>query len=134
LGAYLSLKKRIYKNTFWQRYDQWVTPDIQAQIKNNDTAFIKNDTTWTLISGIYKAQGGEKYITIGFFSDIKFNMKVSDKFLDARISEKEKLKLYKKHQEILRINPDYVPISFFGKVECPYYFIDDVSVEEVKEK
>jgi gliding motility-associated-like protein len=38
------------------------------QVQNDSGVFLSDKLGWTLISGTYQAQGGEKYITIGNFS------------------------------------------------------------------
>jgi hypothetical protein len=49
-------------------YLRYMTPELRTHIKNPDGNFI-TDTNWVEISGIYTAQGGERYITIGMFWD-----------------------------------------------------------------
>lgn len=49
----------------------------QPQIKNDVNNFITDTIGWTLISGLYKATGGEKYMTIGSFDDY-YQMKLTD--------------------------------------------------------
>ena len=64
LGAYISTAKNNYeKNTFLP-----FTPQILTHRVIKDTA------GWVKISGVYIAQGGEKYITIGCFMDERFRV------------------------------------------------------------
>ncbi len=49
-------------------YLRYITPELRAHIRNPDGNFI-TDTNWVEINGIYTAQGGEQYITIGMFWD-----------------------------------------------------------------
>jgi len=58
---------------------------------------------WMCIKGIYKAKGGEKFLTIGYFDK-------EDKFIKVRINSKN--------------DPTF---------QSAYYFIDDVSVETVED-
>jgi gliding motility-associated-like protein len=39
------------------------------QISNDTFCFYTDSLNWTLFSGVYKAQGGEKYVTMGCFKD-----------------------------------------------------------------
>lgn len=43
--------------------------NVTAQIMNTANNFITDTTGWTEIKGKFVSQGGENYITIGFFSD-----------------------------------------------------------------
>lgn len=40
-----------------------------ASIESPDTVFLEDKTNWMHVSGIYKAHGGEKFLTIGYFRD-----------------------------------------------------------------
>ncbi len=92
IGAYISTDS-VYNYT-----SDTVLSNYTPQI-NNPAGNVLNDTmNWTLISGIYNAQGGEKYITIGNFKNN------SNLTLDS-------------------LNNN-APPQFGGA----YYFIDDVSV------
>jgi gliding motility-associated-like protein len=77
------------------------TPQILA-----DTTIFYSDTlNWMKISGIYKANGGEQYLTIGNFSD-------------------------NKHTDTMRIvKSNVLPIQSY----ISYYYIDDVSLYEITE-
>jgi outer membrane protein OmpA-like peptidoglycan-associated protein len=63
---------------------------------------IAGDTGWVMISGVYKAKGGEQYITIGSFS---------------------------KGTAHVRKKPKYPRPDLFTTA---YYYVDDVSVKRVK--
>ncbi len=145
LGALLSKTQNIYRCKASPFYNDLITytdnakknnaTKIKAQIKNCDTCFITSDSSWTQISGQYKAQGGEKYITIGVFYEEKYDMKIYEPLRNVGVSEKKKKKIFTKYQEIFKLNPNFKPGKFISNVwEYPYYFIDDVSVEEVKDK
>jgi len=136
LGAYFTKKSNFFylakSDPFFK---EMLKPDIKAHIKNNENNFLNNDSTWILISGNYKAKGGEKYITIGVFYEDNFNLELSDKLLSIELSKKKRDKLYFKNQEILKLNPNYKENKFISDFAgVAYYFIDDVSVEEVKDK
>lgn len=47
------------------------------QVKNDNNNFISDTLGWTLISGIYRASGEEKYMTIGSFDDY-YNINLID--------------------------------------------------------
>jgi len=136
LGAYFTKKSNFFylakSDPFFK---EMLKPDIKAHIKNNENNFLNNDSTWILISGNYKAKGGEKYITIGVFYEEKYDMKIYEPLRNVGVSEKKKKKIFTKYQEIFKLNPNFKPGKFISNVwEYPYYFIDDVSVEEVKDK
>ncbi|MCW3084545.1 MAG: hypothetical protein JWP12_1911 [Bacteroidetes bacterium] len=62
IGAYLS-------NTAISRTDTYPFSYYSPQIKNPAGSFITDTTGWVLISGDFKANGNEQYITIGNYSD-----------------------------------------------------------------
>ena len=136
LGAYFTKKSNFFylaeSDPFFK---EMLKPDIKAHIKNNENNFLNNDSTWILISGNYKAKGGEKYITIGVFYEDNFNLNLSDQLRNVPLSKKKRDKLYFKNQEILKLNPNFKECKYFEDFPGDaYYFIDDVSVEEVKDK
>jgi gliding motility-associated-like protein len=47
----------------------WLPLAVIPQIQNDASHFIIDTLGWEKISGIYKAQGGEQYVTIGCFND-----------------------------------------------------------------
>jgi len=61
IGAYIT-DTMVYKTTDAKYFN--VTP----QISNLKTRMLTDTAGWTKISGIFKAKGGEKYITIGNFN------------------------------------------------------------------
>ena len=135
IGAYLSIKKYPFNDLLTRWYPLVFDENHIAQIKNNN-GFLKNDTLWKLISGVYVAKGGEKYITIGMFYQEGLNKRIN-KFIHNHLdnhynfSEKER-KFFKKNQDILLINPNYyVSNEYLMKIQqivMSYYFIDEVSV------
>jgi len=90
IGAYLSIDS-IVSDTF-------INFSYIPQIINNQGNYITDKLNWTLISGEYFANGGEKYITIGNFNN------------DANTD-----KIY-----VLSGSNDYLSDG--------YYYIDDISV------
>jgi len=69
IGLYFSKDPDIVGKKYnLSSYLRYMTPELRAHIKNTDGNFI-TDTNWVEISGIYTAQGGEQYITIGMFWD-----------------------------------------------------------------
>jgi OmpA-OmpF porin, OOP family len=76
------------------------------QITNPKGNFLLNSEEWILVSGIYKAEGGEEYLTIGNFYDDK----------------KTKVKRRK------------VDLPDGTAWEHAYYFIDDIKISSVKTK
>jgi hypothetical protein len=61
IGAYLS-------STFNKIQTETIHPETpQIELYKEDGGYIADSTTWTLVSGTYVAQGGEKYITLGNF-------------------------------------------------------------------
>lgn len=139
IGLYFSKNKKILGDYLLSKdnYIEGMTPDLQAQVNNEKGKFI-TDTTWIEISGIYTAQGGEKYITIGMFWDD--NPKVVKMWKKAKENQswgntKRFGKTVKKY--LLRKNL-YMEDKYKnapGKIgqHFPYYLIDDVSVELVEE-
>lgn len=51
----------------------WDPLPFQPQIENPDTNFIVDTMGYQIVSGVFKAQGGEKFMTIGNFRD-SFNI------------------------------------------------------------
>lgn len=80
----------------------------KPQIQNDSTRFISYDTNWVEISGVYKAGGGEKYLTIGDFYSTKQN-------------------IIRKRKDVTRTNDE-------PGWRLSYYYIDDVSMFPESEK
>lgn len=60
LGMYLSDEPT--EGTGW-----YFLLDVEPQVKNDPNTILSDTAGWTLISGIYVAEGGEEYLTIGNF-------------------------------------------------------------------
>lgn len=81
------------------------TLPFTPQIIADTTVFYSDTLNWMKISGIYKASGGEQYLTIGNFSD-------------------------NNHTDTMRIvKSNVLPIQLY----ISYYYIDDVSLYEITE-
>ncbi len=93
IGVYFSDKKISFNN--------WAPIAVKPQIENGEKRIISNTDEWTLVCGQYKANGGEKFITIGnFYPNIETNV--------------EKVKK---------------PSTIKGnQTEYAYYYIDDVAL------
>lgn len=93
IGVYFSDKKISFNN--------WAPIAVKPQLENGEKRILTNTDEWTLVCGQYKANGGEKFITIGnFYPNIQTNV--------------EKVKK---------------PSSIKGnQTEYAYYYIDDVSL------
>jgi hypothetical protein len=97
IGAYLH-DTIIYQNNLFYL-------PFQPQIENPQGNFIADKTSWNLVEGLYMAQGGEKYITIGNF--------YPDSLTDT-------------------IGLNNLPISPKNK-NATYFYIDDVYVGKYEE-
>lgn len=93
IGVYFSDKKISFNN--------WAPIAVKPQVENGEKRIISNTDEWTLVCGQYKANGGEKFITIGnFYPNIETNV--------------EKVKK---------------PSTIKGnQTEYAYYYIDDVAL------
>lgn len=93
IGVYFSDKKISFNN--------WAPIAVKPQIENGEKRILTDTDNWMLICGQYKANGGEKYITIGnFYPNSETNI--------------EKVKK---------------PSSIKGnQTEYAYYYIDDVAL------
>jgi hypothetical protein len=116
-------------------YDDYIgLKKIKADIENDVTNFIVNDTSWVTIEGIYKAKGGEKYITLGGpFYHIGISEEIERYFnILGRHNETKKLMdFYKKNDDILRLNSKYCKNdSIFD--ETSFYLFDEISVILIK--
>lgn len=47
----------------------WLTLPVTPQLKNDNSIFLIDTLDWISVTGIFKATGGEKYVTIGCFQD-----------------------------------------------------------------
>jgi len=135
VGVYFSKNKFPFKSDI-SFYNKIITPDIRAQVQSKTDEFL-SDTTWTLISGYFIANGGERYLTLGMFYNENILTNSIDRFVNYNIdwdSNKRKIRFFKNkyNQKMLKVNPNFKgEINYNTK--CPYYFIDDVSVVLVED-
>ncbi len=73
------------------------------QVQNNFSNSLNDTSAWTLVSGSFVATGGEKYLIVGNF-DLPANL------------------------DTMRV----IPQGWLGYINGSYYYIDDISVEEIK--
>lgn len=101
-----------------------------AQVVNAKGKYIVSNK-WVLVEGLYKANGGEKYITLGGFaiSDARLDA-LAEKFKDNEKKSISKLKDYLLNN-VLR---QELSSQFLGFTDYAYYFFDDVSVAPYIEK
>jgi hypothetical protein len=144
IGLYFSKDPDIVGKKYnLSSYLRYMTPELRAHIKNTDGNFI-TDTNWVEISGIYTAQGGEEYITIGmFWDDNPSVVKAYEKCKNKNTPHNQKLLskaiinniLIENNYSHNSLNEHYPRFYRYYKPEqkIPYYLIDDVSVVEIEE-
>jgi hypothetical protein len=146
IGAYIS-KYNIFSPILDldNDYCHLLDPTLKAQITNKPNNFII-DTGWVEISGIYRAQGGERFITIGCFWDdtpeivkaynkVKINQSYTNSYIKKFEKVVEKYMLMKNELMLEKYENWPSKISDFDgkKKNYAYYLIDDVSVIELDE-
>ena len=122
------------------------TPISLEKIMDNGSLKLilpSNSMDWELVSGVYKAKGGEQYITFGLFnmngsktlSKLKKYKRRYMKIFDNKYKRSRYLtKIDKKTDGFLIYNPKYeiedwfINNSAFNACDYCYYFIDGVSV------
>lgn len=103
LGAYLSQDSiRNYNGIDSLNFTDF-KEKIVPQIYNKDFVVIEDTVNWTSVSGVLKAKGGERWLTIGRFNDLVYNEIIYDTFNQFGV--------------------------YFSS--SSYYYIDDVSVTEI---
>jgi hypothetical protein len=145
IGLYFSKDPDIVGKKYnLSSYLRYMTPELRAHIKNTDGNFI-TDTNWVEISGIYTAQGGEQYITIGMFWDdtpeivkaLKRCKNHNNVFNRKLLSNSIKNNLLIENKYLHEIYVKKFFKEYFSKskheAKVPYYLIDDVSIVELKE-
>jgi hypothetical protein len=85
------------------------------------------DTNWVRLTGEYLATGGEKYITIGIFSNGKdhADIKIFNRVLNALPRQRDKLT---RRGGSSRLKNFFSRRADFDYEESDYYFLDEVSV------
>lgn len=151
IGLYFSKDSDIVGKKYnVSSYVRYMTPELRAHIKNPDGNFI-TDTNWVEISGIYTAQGGEQYVTIGmFWDDTPAVVEAYEKYKNKNTRHNKKIlskaikknllvvnpyiKKYKKlEDEYIRPHSPYYYRYWDREKKNLYYLIDDVSVIELNE-
>lgn len=128
LGILFSNSKTPFLTKSPPFYEDLLQPNITASFKFSNSFLM--DTSWTQVKGVYKAQGGEKYLTIGIFYEEKWKLESRVSKILLIIDNIHKAEqFYKKNQDVLMINPNFKEDSTIKNQFIPYYFIDDVSVE-----
>jgi len=105
---------------------------FKAQITNPETNILK-DSAWTKFEGKYIAIGGEKYITIGIFYDNSSDLANEIDEVEKYFMKKGKTKDIKYYQKWAVKNEGFIKSKDFGEEDYPYYLIDNVCVELIKE-
>lgn len=117
-------------------YESLCLKKLNADLITKDDLFYSNDSTWIEVSFLYKAKGGEKFLTIGKFYEKKIKLKAINHYRKADVqltNKREKFFRNKKQQRILLINNNYLFIG--DKKSIPngaYYYIDDVNVSLIE--
>jgi outer membrane protein OmpA-like peptidoglycan-associated protein len=101
IGGYLSGRK-VRGNTI----DDW---EIKPQIMHPENKIFKDQYMWKTICGTYTAKGGEKYLTIGNFTNPE----------EADRDDYESMRRVKGYDQL--------------QTNDAYYFVDDVSVYNMEE-
>ena len=123
---YVNTSVSCYKNIFNEK-------KITADVTFDNIPMISDSSTWTKLKGIYKARGGEKFLTIGlFYQGEKPSEKIDN--LTNKVNRpnvdwyKISMKVGNYKIPFLKSNPKYNPVYDSYAPGACYYFIDDVSV------
>jgi OmpA-OmpF porin, OOP family len=142
LGTYLSEDKILCMNKLpqyceksYKKYDYCFFTDMctkkyMAQVENIKDNYLEEENRWVEISGIYKAIGGEKYITLGFFYNNDSITEVLTKVYAKSGLTKSNYKKFDDYFANYMRLCDPV-IDYYKFQNYSYYFIDDVSVVQV---
>lgn len=128
IGVHFSKEKNPLNSYTPPFYPDLITSAIKVHVATKSDEALFNDSSWIMVSGVYLAKGGEKYITLGKFYDEIIRPGLIAKYNRVQFDEDKKGKFIEKHNNILPLNPRYNR-NLNYHVEAPYYFIDDVSVE-----
>jgi hypothetical protein len=134
-------------------YKDVITTNTKANVVFDS---IINDGEWHIATAIYNARGGEKYLSFGIFYQNDKLFKIMNEYLmnnfviGQNMDKYERfVKKYAKYLSFIRSNPFFNPdeiketlvVTFetknkiettISKWKFPYYFIDDVSLVEIK--
>lgn len=101
-------------------------PDIKFDISETCKA-----DDWVKINGLYKAKGGEKFMTIGYYYPKGFDWSEAFDKYTTWISKGNR-NAYHASRKLVRRAPDLNFSSFYVKEnsehEIAYYFIDDIEI------
>ncbi len=78
-GNYSSCMQAYFSKTPLINSTSYDVFNVVPQVKNDTLNYIKDTLDWVKLSFLYKAQGGEKYLTIGCFDDYaNINLTIKD--------------------------------------------------------
>lgn len=138
---------------YMNEFKSYITPEISNNVSFSSN--LVNDGEWHELDGVYKAKGGEKYISLGVFYQGKYLYNLIDEYQAGNIYKADTttfLRFFKKYAKhsVLQPNPGYVPdlIYIYSKtnedgtsteystklnLKVTYYFIDQVYVGSASE-
>ena len=129
----LFTRERFQLYPFDPFYESLYNGQIRADIESQERYFYTNDSVWQEVNFLYKAVGGEKYITLGKFYNEKIELNMVSYYRKANVQltdKRDKFIMKKKSQNVLQINENYN--IGLGGVASAYYYIDDVNVSLIK--
>ncbi len=122
---------RFYESLFNPRINS-NTGKLKSDIAFNIEA-ANNSNKWVQCSAIYKAKGGEKYLTLGFFYQNEQFFKLCNKYIQIQYSPKKKSKFLKnQYLDPIYTNTNFKVYKNLTDVVEAYYFIDAVSVTPIE--
>ncbi len=134
IGLYFSKNKNVLGDYLISKdnYIEGISPELKAHISNKQEKYL-TDTNWIQISGVYTAEGGEKFITIGMFWDE--HPKVIELWGNAKNNQSWKntkrfgksVKKYLLIKNTFMIDNNTNALVKRGQ-HFPYYLLDNVSV------
>ncbi|MBN2482396.1 MAG: hypothetical protein JXB19_11690 [Bacteroidales bacterium] len=131
---YFSEKQNIYSlynDPFYEEMFKFrqITADIVFDISE-----LCDSVYWKQYHAIYKAMGGERFLTLGMFyqEHIDLNSIVDEYRIAWPKGKRRERRFLRKYKDtsILKVNQNYIPDDIFDN--GAYYFIDDVSLELFK--
>lgn len=152
LEAYISNDYPFSKPLYYMNeFKSNITPEISNNV--TFTSEIVNDGEWHELKGVFKAKGGDKYISLGVFFQGKHFNNLIDEYNSEHIFKADLptfLRFFRKYAKysVLQPNPEYVPnlVYIYSKTnqdgtsteystklnqKFSYYFIDNVYVGPV---
>lgn len=101
------------------RMEYLLLDPVVPQVKSTD--FVSDTSNWVKVSGIFTAQGGERYVTIGSFEKTKRKKK--------DIPNRQKIKL--RSSFVSKKQGRHLFLNRLSKTT--YYYLDDVLIKPVNE-